>query len=196
MSGWTLITVVLVAQLILLAILLLPMPDILKNSVISVLNKLQKPMYLLLIILTALVGTTTVDMWREERNYQELHAATIEGTTAPGLDIGKSMLLHNLKWRAERNFNLVAFAWALTAVLLRCHAVLSRELKLTADLNQLIIVHKALEARVGQSVINSPSAVKRADTRDEKKEVSANITVAKDKNSPKISVDASVKKDS
>eukprot|EP00005_Dracoamoeba_jomungandri_P013359 CAMPEP_0174269264 /NCGR_PEP_ID=MMETSP0439-20130205/40412_1 /TAXON_ID=0 /ORGANISM="Stereomyxa ramosa, Strain Chinc5" /LENGTH=82 /DNA_ID=CAMNT_0015357945 /DNA_START=260 /DNA_END=508 /DNA_ORIENTATION=+ len=53
------------------------------------------------------------------------------------MGLNQDLLYHNRKWRAERNFYLVAFTWTLLVILLRCHAQARKNLKLYDDYVEL-----------------------------------------------------------
>jgi len=132
MFGWAIVVVCLIAEILLLSILLLPMPLFLSNNVVSILNKLQKALWLLLLVLSALLASSWFDMTKAE--------VSLDSDTGVN-NVGKDILLHNKKWRAERNFYLVAYTWTLLAILLRCHSIMSKSIKLESDLKELYDMH-------------------------------------------------------
>eukprot|EP01088_Endostelium_zonatum_P004823 TRINITY_DN16172_c0_g1_i1.p1 TRINITY_DN16172_c0_g1~~TRINITY_DN16172_c0_g1_i1.p1 ORF type:complete len:175 (+),score=46.23 TRINITY_DN16172_c0_g1_i1:109-633(+) len=135
MFGWIVVVIILVAEITLLAILLLPMPLFLLNAIISMMNKLQKPLWLILLVLTALLASSWFDMEKTNATLEKDQNAN--SATSLGADV----MLHNKKWRAERNFYLVAYTWTLMAILLRAHSVLAKSVKLESDLNQMVAIH-------------------------------------------------------
>jgi len=129
MFGWLFVVILLIAEIILLSMLLLPLPLFLSNSVVTMLNKLQKPIWFILFILTVLLANSWFDMNKAEGTFKD-ELNTVD-------NVGKEILLLNKKWRAERNFYLTAYTWTILVVLLRCHALISSTIKLQSDLTEL-----------------------------------------------------------
>jgi len=115
MLSWMLVVGVLVVAALLLLLLLAPMPDALHRSVVGLIDRLQKPLWIVLSVMAWVLFDSTMNM----RQYQGNH---------PRHNSPQTEILHfNKKWRAERNFYLTAFAFTLVLVLLRLQGLAHAE---------------------------------------------------------------------
>jgi len=110
MLFWWLVVGILVAAASLLGLLLIPLPARLHRAVIEVIERLKKPLWIVLAGMVWVFFDSTIDM----RKYHE--------KPIPDNAFDK-MLMYQNKWRSERNFYLVAFAFTLLLILVRMQSV-------------------------------------------------------------------------
>jgi hypothetical protein len=120
MMFWWLVVGVLVVATILLTMLLAPLPSALHAAVVGLIDKIQRPLWVVLSVMAWVLFDTTMEM----RSYQE----------HPPQDQSLNLVAyHNKKWRAERNFYMVAFAFTLLLVLVRLQSVAHDEAALREE---------------------------------------------------------------
>eukprot|EP01089_Gocevia_fonbrunei_P022883 TRINITY_DN941_c0_g1_i1.p1 TRINITY_DN941_c0_g1~~TRINITY_DN941_c0_g1_i1.p1 ORF type:complete len:149 (-),score=20.66 TRINITY_DN941_c0_g1_i1:64-510(-) len=134
MFGWLLVVFILIANIILLGILLLPMPVAISRAVVHLISTIKKPLWVLLLVLTAVLASSWMDMSKAE---QPFRADNEEVGT-----VQKEIYMHNKKWRSERNFYLVAYTWTLLVILLRCHGIINDNIDLKSENNALVTARK------------------------------------------------------
>jgi len=144
---WWLVVGVLVVATILLAMLLAPMPSALHAAVVGLIDKIQRPLWVVLSVMAWVLFDTTMEM----RSYQE----------HPPQDQALNMVAyHNKKWRAERNFYMVAFAFTLLLVLVRLQSVAHDEAALREENRNL----RDLQ-RINRPSTTAPAAPAKTETK-------------------------------
>jgi len=108
---------VLVLELFFLAILLLPLPPVVRTPFIFMIDHYSKALYILLVILAYFVFDFSFTM----RHHQEKYDNRL-----PAQHADNTFLV--TKFRSERNFYLVAFTFTCLIILFRVHS-LSKELR-------------------------------------------------------------------
>eukprot|EP01087_Luapelamoeba_hula_P003620 TRINITY_DN1341_c0_g1_i1.p1 TRINITY_DN1341_c0_g1~~TRINITY_DN1341_c0_g1_i1.p1 ORF type:complete len:151 (+),score=28.86 TRINITY_DN1341_c0_g1_i1:99-551(+) len=133
MLFWWLVAGLLAGEFLLLSILLLPLPAFLINAIVLLLDRINKPLYVVLAVMCWVLFDSTMEM-------QKYAIKPPETTLNPA---STEQLFHKNKWRSERNFYMVAFTWTLLVILLRCHALARRTLNLQNERDELLALRKA-----------------------------------------------------
>jgi len=128
MLFWWMVAGLLVGEIILLFILLLPLPAILQRAIIGLLDKINKPLYVILAVMCWVLFDSTMEM-------QKYGNKPMDNTAAA---LNTENLYHRSKWRAERNFYLAAFTFTLLLILLRCHAMSRKLLDVESERDELL----------------------------------------------------------
>jgi len=122
------VTVCLVAEVVLLALLLLPLPRFMSQLVLNILRTTRIPF---LIILTALMFFSfdqTMEMFRAEEKVAALPANAA---------LDKDYSVRIAKFRTERNFYLCAFTTILLIILLRVQMIVEHKHALRREVEEL-----------------------------------------------------------
>jgi len=133
MLFWWMVAGLLVGEIVLLFLLMLPMPSLFTRGVVSLLDLINKPLYVCLAVMCWVLFDGTMEM-------QKYSVKPVDNSATA---MHTENLYHKNKWRAERNFYLAAFTWTLLVILLRCHAQAKRNLDLEKERDELRAVHNA-----------------------------------------------------
>eukprot|EP01116_Phalansterium_solitarium_P014246 TRINITY_DN3182_c0_g1_i1.p2 TRINITY_DN3182_c0_g1~~TRINITY_DN3182_c0_g1_i1.p2 ORF type:complete len:152 (-),score=42.09 TRINITY_DN3182_c0_g1_i1:1171-1626(-) len=135
MHFFYIIYVLLVAEISLLALLLLPLPAFLQRNLVSLTSKLRFPARVVLALLTYLCWDAINDMFKHQQAVHGRVNDTGKMYSAAQLDM-QIHLLGN-KFRSERNFYLVAFTWSILVVIMRLGGMLGSHLAVAERLAKL-----------------------------------------------------------
>jgi len=98
--------------------------------IVDFLDKLQKPLYVVLIGASWILFDATLEMNK--------HQAMPPMPPMGGGGGGAVHLQNSQKWRSERNFYMCAYCWTLLLILLRCHSIAHKRLALLRERDQLV----------------------------------------------------------
>jgi len=152
MFFWWLVVGLIVATLILLVLLLAPFPMFLHIIIVDFLDKLQKPLYVVLIGASWILfgGSSLLSLdpipshpkkkkkWPDATLEMNKHQAMPPMPPMGGGGGGAVHLQNSQKWRSERNFYMCAYCWTLLLILLRCHSIAHKRLALLRERDQLV----------------------------------------------------------